>query len=380
MPGWHEATKELPEAGKLQMLGIIQEQHPDRCRLFMQWKQMNWPILVDSLDLLEIGVVPMTVTIDEHGIVRHVGLRVAQAGSIEESFLDRDYGDPIATAKQTESKIGPTEESFFEGRISDTIAAYEQALEADPTDGWSRFRLGVSYRARYDSSAAEVGDFQRAAESWSLALEIDPNNYIWRRRIQQYGPRLDKPYPFYDWVTEARDEIASRGEVPAALAVEPSGSEFAHPQRVFEATSGERNEPDPEGRITRDEGRFIAVESAAVPSRVAPGEATRVHFSFRPRSEIEAHWNNEVDDLELWIDLPNGWTAEARRLQVANPAATLSTETRRIEVELKAPDSAAADRATLLEAYALYYVCEDVDGTCLYRRQDVRVPISVVVR
>ena len=96
---------------------------------------MDWPILVDSLDLLKIGVVPLTVTIDEHGIVRHVGLRIAEAGSIEESFLDRDYGDPIATEKQVESRIGPTEESFFEGRISDAIAAYEQVLETDPTDG-----------------------------------------------------------------------------------------------------------------------------------------------------------------------------------------------------------------------------------------------------
>ena len=201
-----------------------------------------------------------------------------------------------------------------------------------------------------------------------------------RRRIQQYGPRLDKPYPFYDWVTEARDEIASRGETPPALVVEPSGSEFAHPQRVFEATSVERNEPDPEGRITRDEGRFIAVESAVVPSRVAPGEAMRLHFAFRPRSKIEAHWNNEVDDLDLWIDIPSGWTAEVRRLQVPNSPAPLSIETRPIEVELKAPDSAAPDRVTQLEAYALYYVCEDVDGTCLYRRQDIQIPISIVVR
>lgn len=52
------------------MVGIIQEQHPDRCRLFMQWKQMDWPILVDSLNLLEVTAVPITLTIDEHGIIR----------------------------------------------------------------------------------------------------------------------------------------------------------------------------------------------------------------------------------------------------------------------------------------------------------------------
>ena len=52
------------------MLGIIQEQHPDRCRLFMQWKGMSWPILVDSLNLLNTSVVPQTLAIDEHGIVR----------------------------------------------------------------------------------------------------------------------------------------------------------------------------------------------------------------------------------------------------------------------------------------------------------------------
>ena len=48
VPGWHEATKEWQEAGDLQMVGIIQEQHPDRARLFMQWKEMGWPILIDS--------------------------------------------------------------------------------------------------------------------------------------------------------------------------------------------------------------------------------------------------------------------------------------------------------------------------------------------
>ena len=33
--------------------------------------------------------------------------------------------------------------------------------------------------------------------------------------------------------------------------------------------------------------------------------------------------------------------------------------------------------STVVPAYALYYVCEDVDGLCLYRRQDLSIPIRV---
>jgi len=36
------------------MVGIIEEQHPDRAQLFMQWKQMGWPVMVDSLNLLNV--------------------------------------------------------------------------------------------------------------------------------------------------------------------------------------------------------------------------------------------------------------------------------------------------------------------------------------
>ena len=32
VPGWHEATKKLQQEGKFQMVGIIEEQHPDRAR------------------------------------------------------------------------------------------------------------------------------------------------------------------------------------------------------------------------------------------------------------------------------------------------------------------------------------------------------------
>ena len=63
MPVWHERTRELRETGRIRTVGIIQEQHPGRARLFMQWKGMDWPILVDSLDLLDVSVVPITVLI-----------------------------------------------------------------------------------------------------------------------------------------------------------------------------------------------------------------------------------------------------------------------------------------------------------------------------
>ena len=66
------------------MLGIVQEQNPDRAALFMQWQQMDWPILVDTFDLLEVSVVPLTYAIDEHGIVRRAGLRMNDAEIVEE--------------------------------------------------------------------------------------------------------------------------------------------------------------------------------------------------------------------------------------------------------------------------------------------------------
>ena len=69
---WHSRTEPFRRDGKIKVLGIIQEQHPDRCRLFMQWHQMDWPVLVDSLNLLRVAAVPYTILIDETGIVHSI--------------------------------------------------------------------------------------------------------------------------------------------------------------------------------------------------------------------------------------------------------------------------------------------------------------------
>ena len=48
---------------------------------------------------------------------------------------------------------------------------------------------------------------------------------------------------------------------------------------------------------------------------------------------------------------------------------------RRVELEVHAGED--VESPGRLRGYALYYVCEDVDGTCLYRRQDIAVEIPI---
>ncbi|MBI4160945.1 MAG: tetratricopeptide repeat protein, partial [Acidobacteria bacterium] len=250
---------------------------------------------------------------------------------------------------------------------------YRDAARLEPGDGASHFRLGVAYRHRHDSPDRRPGDFQKAIDHWSRALEIDPNDYIGRRRIQQYGPRQDKPYPFYDWVETAREEIRARGESPLPLALEPGGAETAPPAGALSPTAAPEGEPDPDGRIHRDRRPFIRVETTVVPETRPDGLAARIHVEFRPNEAISAHWNNEAEDLVLWVAPPPGWTVERRLLTVPNPPDPVSREVRRIEFEALGPPGRGPGT---FPAYALYYVCEDVDGTCLYRRQDIPVKIE----
>ncbi len=384
MPGWHDATAELQRTGKVQMLGIIQEQNPDRCRLFMQWKEMSWPILVDTFDQLEVSVVPLTYAIDEHGIVRRAGLRLRDAETIEETFLDHSWPAPEAVGPKIEESSWQVQArratSGNAEDVAQAVATFRRLALADPDDGWAHFRLAAAHRLRYDSSARQPGDFQAAVDHWQRALEIDPNNYIWRRRIQQYGPRLIKPYPFYDWIPRAREEIAARGEEPAPLVVEPSGAEIARPAQELVAAGGETS-PDPEAKVLQDgvgsTGRLIEIETTAVPRALAPGETLRAHIVLRPNEDLLAHWNNESDPLEIWVDAPPSWAIESRLLRTVNADAAVSTETRRVEVELSVPADAPPGDVRL-PGYALYYVCEDEIGTCLYRRQDLEVTVEVL--
>jgi len=398
VPGWHDATRELQREGRVKMVGIVQEQHADRCRLFMQWKQLDWPVMVDSLDLLEVAVVPITVLIDQHGIVRRVARPRESPRRTLQAFIDSTFDPPTGAAPSTEAAAAAArpvlpelERAALAGTpealrawasamvrfgepadLTRAVAAWQRALELQPSDGHAEFRLGVAHRMLYDSGRGEAADFSRAVARWERALALDPNQYIWRRRIQQYGPRLDKPYPFYDWIGRAREEIVARGETPVSLTVEPRGAELTGPARSFAAVAPGA-EPDPEGRIQRDPGTWIDVQATAVPATIPPGGSTRVHLEFRVRAATQAHWNNEAGAMAVWFRPTTGWRVDRPAVEVPLPAAATSEEVRRVEIELQAQADATDG---VLRAYALYYVCETA-GPCLYRRQDIELPVQV---
>ena len=99
-------------------------------------------------------------------------------------------------------------------------------------------------------------------------------------------------------------------------------------------------EPDPQGKIQRDVERLIEAEVVVVPARVRPGQAARVHVTFRPGAAHNAHWNNESTPLRVWVAGAAGWTVAPRCSEAPQGDQPESVEVRRLDFEVKAPPTA----------------------------------------
>lgn len=385
MPGWHVLTEGPRTRGELNVVGIIQEQHPDRARLFMQWKEMTWHLLVDSLNLLGVRGAPITLFLDEAGVIQAINPRREALAEFLQRSPATELPQVEARPRRAEllaerglSVMESADRQYLWGDLAGVTSAirqYQELLDVKPAQGKTAFRLGVAFRRRYDSAARQSEDFAKAVASWGRALDLDPNQYIWRRRIQQYGPRLAKPYSFYDWVNKARSEIRARGGQPALLTVEPGGAEFAYPKSAFEISPDGGENPDPEGRIYRDRDGLVKIEVLAVPG--TSGDVARVHVVMRPDETRKVHWNNEVEDLILWVDAGEGMDVDQRRHAVQIPGTPVSVEERRVEFEVRFSGDSPEEESEI-KGYALYYICEDVNGQCLYRRQDFNLSVKAL--
>ena len=408
MPVWHEKTKALVASGELALVGIVHEQHPGRAALFAQWQQFDFPILWDPFGVTGLKVVPVITAVDAAGVVR---LPRPDPRKFNEQFVpefaEKDFSsvaEKTAEAPpgfvvsdlmgQTEGLAGPMARVLQAGK--DFTEADVEALTKASGSPFKDFCAGVAHRMRYDDLGAQPNDFQSALSRWSAALHAEPNQYIWRRRIQQWGPRLDKPYPFYDWIDKATQETSARGEDPVTLWVPLSGSEIADRTKknpgarggAVVAGSVPRSipEPDPTGKVARDEGKLVSLEiavaqntSSAGGSVRSPIGSSRVHLTLNPQAG--AKWSLDADPPLVWVELPKQWDAAAQAFEF--PALPRHTSERlaadfELSTELSKlgpPDENAKMPADTLKAYAVYSICLE-DGTCVFRRQDFTIKVK----
>ena len=223
---------------------------------------------------------------------------------------------------------------------------------------------------RYDSSHRRTGDFDQAAHYWSAALKQNPNQYIWRRRIQQYGPRQIKPYPFYDWVDQAIADVSKRGETPVALTVPLSGAEIAQPKRQIRTDDGTATNPDPHKQIVAG-NKLLQLEATVVPAVVKPGETVRIHLRMTPTM---GKWNNEADPLRIWINEESTGKPTKRLISATNPKTAQSREPRSLEFEFVTENK---NSTCTVSGFALYHACLPQSGQCVYQRHDFEINVPI---
>ena len=363
MPGWHKKTKDLMAAGKLNVAGIVQEQHPDRASLYMQWQQMDWPVLADPFNDLGISAVPITLLVDEYGIIRFKNPKLDDL----KTFLNTSYSNK--GKKQSVRELSKDIDELVK-LTSDKKLTSNQAARA-------HFRLGVAYRMRFDSSRPKVEDFQHALEHWQKALELTPSQYIWRRRIQQYGPRLDKPYSFYDWVMRAREDILKRGENPIPLGAEPSGAEFAVPSKANEKAFANKNllqeHPDPQNRLPLDAQSLVSNSVVIVPSTNKKQSAVRVYLTLQLAEQTS--WTNDAGNVSFHLDPDSDAKIKDLKIPVL-PSKENSSESRVIEFELHPKKGKTLPKE--IHGSVFYYVCTKTDHTCQFLRQNIKTELKVV--
>ena len=382
---WYGRLTEAIRSDQLQAIGVIQEQHADRTLLFNQWKQLSMDVLVDPLNALDVEAVPIILLVDSSGIIRFRDPSPAEA----EQFLRTQY--PITESVETdraESGAATSEDRApadvpgqhwavgdqlaLRDQLDQAIDFYRTELVGDSAAARLHFRLGVALRMRFDRNAGHEQDLVDAMQAWTTARRLNPNQYIWRRRIQQYGPVMDKPYPFYSWVAQARREIQERGEQPVPLTVEPAGAELAEPRRLVQTHHSQADSPDPQDKLKRDTDDAVCIKTVVVPSTDAKQPAVRIHVMLTLRRDGDFLWNNEAEPLQLWVNSNEQLRPAAQLVELANPDAATSEERRVVEFDVTWPvDYAASD--PMLRAYAVYNLCNKQTGLCTIRRQDFQI-------
>lgn len=374
MPGWHAKVEDAVAQGELQEFAVAPEQYGDRMALFMQWKEMTFPVLMDPLNILDVDKVPILLLVDQAGIIRFQN----PSDKDLKEFLATEYQEsrnqlkrPSATPHELAAATALIQD---EQALATAIAGYQKLSQKNPKDAKTSFQLGVLLRARYDQGAANGEDFQEAVLAWSGALARTPSQYIWRRRIQQYGPQLDKPYPFYNWVSEARKVITARGETPLPLLIEPSGSEMAGPARGNTPTSSQEKYPAAQGTIPSGE-KAATLEATLIPHTSKEGSEGHFRLHLRVTPKAQHHWTSDAQEAQLWL-IPDSGEPRFLTSEITPLAADeeVSEKGRVLEGSLSSKEARSG------KLVLFYFICSDDPPACTYLASELALAVPDSLR
>ncbi len=397
IPRWHEKLKPFVDTGQLVVIGVAQEQHADRCRLFSQWRGIEWPILHDAMNLTGVKNVPTLVTIDEYGLVRDTH---PDADSIEAEFINKTFKAPKTTpilgpVKLTDPRL--TRRYAGEARrakewrehgtalilsgkppqIEEAIdKAFVRSLETEPGDPDSLFRLGVAHMIRYESPQRRPEDFQSAIDAWRKAHRLRSGCEIFRRRIQQYGPCVDKPFAFYDWVTSARREIVDRGDTPATLQPWPCDIERAKPAKKFTYDKKQRGpSPDEAEKVNKDRDGLVSISFGAVPGTAKKHKRiVQVLVILRPDATRGTEWDDGADPPRLWLEKPKTGRLSELFVEYAKTSDDAPENDRVLTFPVRL--SSKKGKSMTVRGTVVYSVRQTDGGSPRSFRQDIKIKID----
>jgi tetratricopeptide (TPR) repeat protein len=391
VPIWFEKAKPFVADGKLAVLGVAHEQYADRCRLFAQWKGVDWPILHDPLNMVRVESLPLVVGIDEHGIVRDVGDDPDKLG---ESFVGKEFAAPKKpptagsdqlpdpritrrTASEARSAKGWRKHADAlvlagqPAQLKEAIETYLRVLKMADDDADASFRLGVTYRIRYDRPDHQNGDFQAAIDAWRKAVELQPENQVFTARLLQYGPSVDRPGQFYAWIAEAEKAVKQKGETPVKLSVEPTVMELAHPAGKSAGESEPASKDDPGDKAKKDGDNLVRVEQAVVRGIGDRGERVAVvYVAFRPDADRNVRWDASAP-LLLWISKPKTGKLSREFVEYTAGPQSSAEGVRTLCFEIELPKQSKA--LPTIEAHAVYSVNPGQDGKPQLLQQDIQI-------
>ncbi|MFH1416737.1 MAG: TlpA disulfide reductase family protein [Planctomycetota bacterium] len=397
MPRWHEKMKPFVDTGKLVVIGVAQEQHADRCRLFAQWHGIDWPILHDALNLTGVEKVPTLVAIDEHGLVRNTQ---PDADSIVAEFITKTYDapkvapfigpdklpDPRATrryageARRAEEWREHGNALILAGKpaqIDEAIdKAYPQVIGREPGDADSLFRLGVAHMIRHESPQRRPDDFQSAIDAWRKAHGLRSRNEVFHRRIQQYGPCVDKPFAFYGWVATARKAIVDRGDESVALQSWPCEIERAKPAKKFKYDKKQRGPSlDEHEKANEDRDGLVGLSYVAVPG--TEQEHKRIVqelMVLRPDAARGIEWAESADPPRLWLEKPKTGRVSKLFVECAKAPGDSSENDRVLTFAVRLPSK--KGKSLTVRGTLVYSVRQGGEGAPQTLSRDVKIKID----